>query len=211
MSNYRNILTLSIFIFCSCSTNKIETSSSDNYIPEVSLVQVANKTSQNDGVPSIELGNEYKKYSKKKGAKSSAASTGTSSKETHSVAENVLLYLPNRFLDLIDILKFDVGVGPSAGAVVRLTKYGQVGIRSVAPFSLRAGLAGRSSPVFLEHSSEFGIGPTFVQSSERTVDRGEFGLGLDLILIGAYLGINLEAIPDFIIGFVGIDLQNDDL
>ena len=49
---------------------------------------------------------------------------------------DVLLYIPNRVLDLIDVFRVDVGVGASVGSVVRVTEYAQLGYRRMAPLSI---------------------------------------------------------------------------
>lgn len=123
----------------------------------------------------------------------------------------VLLWIPNRIMDLIDIFKVDVGVGPSFGAVVRVTKYGQVGYRSVSPLSVRMGLFGRSAPFMLEHSSELGLGPGFIQSHDRTVCKGELGAGADLFVVGAYGGVCIDELIDFVAGIFFLDVSGDDL
>ena len=156
-----------------------------------------------DDVPQIDLGDEYTGYQKLKPGKTPAAET--------SFWRKALLYLPNRFLDLIEVVKVDVGVGPSFGAVVRVTKWGQVGMRSVSPFSARLGLRGRKLPMFLESSSEFGIGPAFVQSHDREVGASELGAGVDLIIAGAYAGVDLVSLTDFFLGIFGADIADDDL
>jgi len=122
----------------------------------------------------------------------------------------IALWPINRILDFIDIFRVDVGVGGAAGAVVRITEYGQAGYRGISPGSVRVGGFGRDVPVKLETSSEFGIGPTFVQSKDREVCTGEVGVGADLFL-GAYVGICLEEVADFLAGIFFIDLMGDDL
>jgi hypothetical protein len=156
-----------------------------------------------DSVPEIHLGQEYTKYNK------TSARSGSSSSGGFSV-RSVLLYVPNRLVDLLDIFRCDVGVGPAAGGVLRLSKYAQMGYRGMHPFSLRVGLQGRHSPVFVETSNEFGVGPAFVNSRDRRVQTAEIGAGLDLFLAGAYLGIDLGAIPDFFAGIFGFDPDDDD-
>lgn len=123
---------------------------------------------------------------------------------------SVLLWVPNRVLDFIDIFRVDVGAGSAFGAVGRITKYGQFGYRQIAPLSVRVGLMGRRLPVMVEHSSEFGIGPGFVASHDRKVCKGEIGLGADL-LVGAYLGICTEEVLDFVAGIFFLDVSGDDL
>ena len=122
----------------------------------------------------------------------------------------ILLWFPNRVLDFIDIFRVDVGVGPAYGAVARVTKYGQVGYRSVAPLSVRVGDFGRTSPILLEHSSEMGIGPAYLESKDRKVCNSEIGLGADL-LVGVYAGICVEEVLDFAAGLFFLDVKKDDL
>jgi hypothetical protein len=123
----------------------------------------------------------------------------------------VLLWVPNRVLDLLDVVKLDVGAGMSFGAVGRITKYGQFGYRSISPLSVRVGLFGRRLPVLLEHSSEFGIGPGFIESNERKVCKGELGAGADLFIVGAYGGLCVDELLDFVAGVFFLDVSGDDL
>ena len=123
----------------------------------------------------------------------------------------VLLYIPNRVLDLVDVFRVDVGVGPSFGAVVRVTEYGEAGVREMLPMSVRVGDFGRRAPFLLETSNEFGIGPLYVDSSDRKVCPAEVGLGADLLVAGAYAGICFDELLDFAAGLIFIDLKDDDL
>ncbi len=158
-------------------------------------------------VPQIELGEEYSEFAQGP----TRRHTSGAQEEDSSVFRAVVFYLPNRVLDLIDIFRVDVGVGPAVGAVVRVTKYGQVGFRSVAPASVRVGLQGRRSPVFVEHSSEFGVGPLYVESHDRTVTPVEVGAGADLLLVGAYAGVSLDEAFDFLAGLLTFDPKGDDI
>lgn len=132
-------------------------------------------------------------------------------KESHSVLTQILLWPVNRVLDLIDVFKFDVGVGPGIGAVVRVTKWGQLGYRQMLPASLRVGNFGRSVPVKIEPFEEIGIGPFFRESSVRTVCPGEIGAGVDLLLFGVYAGVCAEEVFDFGAGVLFFDPMDDDL
>lgn len=122
----------------------------------------------------------------------------------------VLLWLPNRVMDFIDVFRVDVGAGPAFGAVARVTKFGQVGYRGVSPLSVRVGDFGRKPPFLLEHSSEMGIGPAYINSKDRKVCDAEIGLGADLF-VGAYGGICVDELLDFAAGIFFIDLKDDDL
>ena len=123
----------------------------------------------------------------------------------------VLLYIPNRLLDIIDIFRVDVGVGASIGGVVRVTEYAQLGYRQMMPVSLRVGDFGRQFPVMVESSNEIGISPAFKQSADRDVCEAEIGLGLDVLLLGAYGGVCLDEVADFVGGIFLIDFKGDDL
>jgi hypothetical protein len=152
----------------------------------------------------LNLGEEYSEHSKPAG---SAKASG----KNRSLLVSGLLYIPNRVLDILDIFRVDVGVGPAVGAVARVTKYGQVGARLMMPVSARVGLRGRKIPVFIEHTSEMGVGPLYLDSPQREATPLEVGAGVDLILVGAYVGISVDSIFDALTGFVGFDISEDDL
>ena len=150
----------------------------------------------------IELGEEYSDHSK---------SSGPAKKIERSWLYAGLVYLPNRLLDLLDVFRVDAGVGPSFGAVLRLSKWGQVGYRDMQPLSVRVGLRGRRMPIFIERSAEFGFGPTFLASSEREISPMEVGAGADLLLVGGYFGLSIDEMVDFFAGIVGFDPGDDDI
>lgn len=127
-----------------------------------------------------------------------------------SVARKVLLWLPNRLLDIWDIFRIDVGAGPSLGGVIRVSKYLQAGVRTMKPISLRVGDLGRQAPIIIERSNEIGIGPAFLASKERLICPAEIGLGVDLFIVGAYGGICLDEVFDFAIGIFTLDPKRDD-
>lgn len=133
------------------------------------------------------------------------------SRARRPVWQKVLLWFPNRFLDLIDVFKVDVGVGPAYGGVVRVTKWGQVGHRTMAPVSLRLGNFGRELPGLVETTNESGIGAGFVKSKDRKICSGELGIGLDALIAGAYVGLCADQLADFIGGIFFLDFKEDDL
>lgn len=158
-----------------------------------------------DEVPIIDLGDEYSSYRKPAPRPAAAGRT------RRPLWKSALLYIPNRVLDFLDIFRFDVGVGPGAGAVLRMTKDGQLGYRREFPGSVRVGLRGRRVPVFLDTHDESGAGTTFRQSPDRQVQPAEFGVGVDILIGGAYIGADLGAVGDFCLGVFGVDLADDDL
>ena len=108
------------------------------------------------------------------------------------------------------MLKLDVGLGASTGAVVRVTEHAQGGYRQVKPGSLRLGFAGRKMPVFMEKSDETGFINSFKQSQEREVCPGEIGVGLD-VFAGVYAGICVDEVVDFVGGIFMWDPKDDDI
>lgn len=167
----------------------------------LALVLLPSVVLAEDSALDIELGEEYSGHER-----STSAVT-----PKRPLWKKIIFYLPSRALDLIDIVRIDVGVGLSTGVVARVTKWGQVGYRTMSPASLRVGLRGRKLPIFIERSSEFGIGPAFVQSHDRVVTPLELGLGADVLIAGAYLGVSIDELVDFLGGWVGIDFKDDDL
>ena len=123
----------------------------------------------------------------------------------------MLLWVPNRLLDAVDMFRVDAGVGPAAGAVVRVTKWAQFGYREPMPASLRIGDLGRDWPVTVERSIESGIGPNFRASKERSICPGELGAGVDLLVVGVHAGVCVDEVFDFLAGVVFLDPKEDDI
>lgn len=156
----------------------------------------------------IELGEEYSDFSKP--SRISNLPEEAFTKEERSWPFKVTSYTCDRILDFIDVFKIDVGFGPSRGFVARITKYGQMGVRRMKPGSLRFGLRGRDWPVFLERVDESGYFQNFNGTPSREVSQFELGAGIDLFLAGAYVGLSVDGLFDFLTGFVGIDVSGDD-
>jgi hypothetical protein len=125
--------------------------------------------------------------------------------------EHALLWVPNRLADLVDVFRVDAGVGPAYGGVIRVTRYVQAGYRQFDPLSVRVGDFGRKAPFMVERSNELGIGPSYLASKDRKVCTGEIGLGLDLLIAGAYAGICTEELFDFVTGVFFLDPMDDDI
>ena len=161
----------------------------------------------------LQLGEEYSEYNKGRAGMSGRGKTNQSHHEasdSDGTWKTVLLYIPNRIVDFLDIFRVDIGVGPAVGGVMRLTKWGQAGYRDFYPGSVRIGLNGRRSPVFVEHRREAGLGTDYRPSSDRDVTPGEFGVGVDLLVAGAYIGVSADELIDFFGGIFCLDPSNDD-
>ncbi len=138
--------------------------------------------------------------------------------EGHSVGHRLLFYIPNRILDIFDLFRARVRVGPGIAAGVRATEVVQAYAGTYA--SLYVGLPGPRmrvmprSPIGLE--SHNGIDLSLIEAS---VDGGvgpaysptEFGVGTQLLLVGFDFGIDPYEFLDFAVGLVGLDLRGDDI
>lgn len=152
------------------------------------------------------------------GASTPDAEIAESEEEGRSFLVGALLYLPNRVLDLVDIFRLRVRVGPGFSVGVRATEIASAYLGSYA--SIYAGLPGPRQrtlprlPVGLE--SHNGVS---VSVADATVDGGlgpdysptEFGGGFQLAVAGVDFGIDPVEALDFIAGFMTIDLRDDDL
>lgn len=137
--------------------------------------------------------------------------------DDRSIPYRILIYIPNRVLDLFDIFRIRARVGPGIGIGVRATELLSAELTSYA--TLYAGLPGPRqeptirSPVGAEMYSSAG----FSIFSIKTRDYGphfspsEFGIDVQLAIAGASIGIDPVEILDFLTGFVGVEVVEDDL
>ncbi len=131
--------------------------------------------------------------------------------EEPSITYQILTWIPNRVLDLLDVFRFDVGAGPAVGASVSITRSFQAGYRDFFPGSVRVGNFGRTYPWMYEDSPEHGLTPWYKQSSDRNLCPYQLSLGVDVLLVGAHLGFCPTGFFDFLGGLVLLDPQFDDL
>ena len=139
------------------------------------------------------------------------------SAEERSDLHQVLLYIPNRILDFLDIFRIRARIGPGLGLGIRATKYAQVYLGSYA--SIYGGLPGPrmrqlpKSPIGLETYSGAALSVL-----DGTVDGGygpdysptEVGVNLHLAIIGIDVEIDPVEIVDFVGGIATFDLRDDD-
>lgn len=129
-----------------------------------------------------------------------------------------LLYIPNRVLDLFDIFRLRIRVGPGVSVGGRATELisGYAGTYG----TFYAGLPGprlRKTPKLpIGFESHNGASLSIV---DVTVDGGigpdysatEFGFGTQLGIIGFDFGIDPVEIADFAAGIATFDIRDDDL
>jgi hypothetical protein len=128
--------------------------------------------------------------------------------------KSIVLYIPNRVFDVLDIIRFRLRVGPGISAGVHATKVASVFLGTHG--TVWAGLHGPRGktvvpwPVGVEHRSGIQIGPIDPSATGCYYDPLEIGLEFQAALIGPNIGIGLFEIVDFVTGLLFIDLQDDD-
>ena len=135
----------------------------------------------------------------------------------HGVAHKILLYIPNRLLDIFDMARVRVRLGPGLAVDVRATEYADVFLGTYA--SVYVGLPGprmRKMPHLpfgvetlsgvevsvADLSAGLGLGPDY--------SRTEIGLGVQALIVGADVGVDPMEILDFLGGFFLWDPRHDD-
>ena len=165
--------------------------------------------------PTAEISTDERVVSESDGEKSE--SEKSKEKEEHSLAHKILCYLPNRILDVTDLFRARVRVGPGVAVDARATKFVRVGLGSY--LSLYVGLPGPRqrpmprSPIGFEAYSGASLSvaeASFKTGFEPGYSPSEVGAGVHLGIVGLDIGVDpLEAV-DLLTGLVGIDIIGDD-
>jgi hypothetical protein len=133
-------------------------------------------------------------------------------KDESSTLGVILLYIPNRILDLFDVARFGVNVGPGFGFDVRCTKW--LKAQFITDTSVGVGLQTlRHLPLCFRSQSKLGL--AFISTpSMNLIDwhYGDYDLRVELyvLLVGAHVAVELGEIVDFIGGIFTWDPMNDD-
>ena len=126
----------------------------------------------------------------------------------------ILMYIPNRIFDLLDIFRLRVRVGPGISAGVRATKpvSAFVGFHSTLFVGLHGprGKAEIPFPVGIE--SRGGAQASLANLAPGNTYYGPLEVGVEAqpLIVGINIGIEPFEILDFVAGFFFIDLQDDD-
>lgn len=149
---------------------------------------------------------------------SRSADTKSSRKERHSFLHGLVMYIPNRVLDVLDIFRARVRVGPGFGLSVRATEPLSAYVGSYA--SVYAGLPGpRNGSLFKLPAGIETLTGVQASMADLAVDGGlgpdysltEVGIGAQIAVVGFDLGIDPLEVVDFAVGIIGLDLRDDDL
>jgi hypothetical protein len=159
------------------------------------------------------------------GATPSFASTGlgddwdgmADDEEGGGLLYGVLLYLPNRLFDILDIVRARVRLGPGIGVGARATELADVFVGSY--LSVYVGIPGPRGkttipwPAGLE--SRTGVE---VSLADATIDGpigpdyglAEFGVDGQFAIVGVAVGVDPFELVDALVGFLTFDLMDDD-
>jgi len=129
-----------------------------------------------------------------------------------TIGHTILMYIPNRFLDLFDMVRAGVNVGPGIGAQAKVTDAAQaefmsrlsagVGLQSLRHLPAYAGAESGAAIGPAEGGGTAGIG--WYQS------KSDIRLEVHPAIAGAHVAVDPVEIADFILGFLTIDLRDDD-
>ncbi len=143
------------------------------------------------------------------------AQIGVPARAEAGIIKNVVLYIPNRVFDLLDIFRVRVRVGPGISAGVRATKplSAFAGFHSSAFIGLPGPRGKRKLPLPVGFDLRSGVQVSLADVSAGTpyYDPLEVGFEIQPLFVGVNVGIGGFEILDFITGLVFIDLVGDDL
>ena len=136
----------------------------------------------------------------------------------HGLGHKLLYYIPNRALDLMDMLRLRLRVGPGLSAGVRATERlaffggqhktayaGLPGPRAPKKFVSPVGLESYKGLVFA------GVDATDDTDHPPGYSQTEMTIGVQALVVGVDAGTDFVEIADFITGLILIDLRKDDL
>ena len=130
------------------------------------------------------------------------------------IVKGIVLYVPNRVFDILDIIRLRLRVGPGLSAGVRATELADVFLG--AHTTLYAGLRGSRGkpgipwPFGIENNA--GVEVSVADATASNVYNDPLGLGVEAQagIIGINVAIDVYDILDLITGFFFIDLAEDD-
>lgn len=155
-----------------------------------------------------------------------------------SIAARILLYLPDRILDLLDIVSFEMRYGLGGGVEAHLTRGAQLGLEgayslslgwfdhralggryqvftsaALGPYASRYLLIGGASTAGLElvAARSSGLDTAYLPLYQEFRDYWAVGGSVMAIAYGAAVDVHPIEFADFLAGFVVVDFLRDDL
>lgn len=132
--------------------------------------------------------------------------------EGRSLLTSLLLYVPNRVLDLTDIVRVGVDVGPGFGGSAQVTTAARAAYLN--RLSVGVGLQTlRHLPVKAAADVELGVGPL---GGDVSPGLGWYRSPADIrvevhpLLVGAHVAVEPLEITDLVLGLFGFDISEDD-
>lgn len=138
--------------------------------------------------------------------------------EEHGFWTKLVWYVPNRVLDVLDLVRLRVAIGPGVDAGVRFTD--AASIYGGHSRTIWVGLPGERSPGELPHLAGatqkkgialMGVDATDLQPNPPRYDPSELGVQLHLGIAGVEAGVVPLEFVDLIHGIFGKDSAGDDL
>jgi len=136
---------------------------------------------------------------------------------TQGWMSKTLWYVPNRVMDLLDVFRVRVKVGPGLAAGARFTD--AFSFYGGSLDTVYVGLPGpRENPVIppllgREQAKGIvlvGVDATDIMTYPPGYDYSEIGLSAHILLVGADVGFSLAEFSDFFLGWFGRDWKQDD-
>lgn len=166
-----------------------------------------------DPAPAPSAGGATKGPAKGDGARDGAGTvSGEDDDDGHGVLGSILLYLPNRVIDVFDVARFGVDVGPGIGVEAQVTELLQA--RLISSLAVGVGLQTlRHSPIRTGAEAGFGVGPVGGTAEAGSWYRSpaDVRVGLHAAVVGAHAAVEPVEILDLVLGFLFIDIKDDDL
>jgi hypothetical protein len=139
------------------------------------------------------------------------------SSEPKSVSHHILWYIPNRVMDIIDIVRFRARVGPGLAMNIRLTERADVYLgRYHTAFIGLPGPRMQPDPLWMVGLEQergirvMGVDATDNLSDDPGYSPSECVVGAQLLIVGGELGFDPIEIGDFLGGFIMMDPRGDD-
>lgn len=128
--------------------------------------------------------------------------------ERPGVVRQVLLYVPNRIVDLLDVVHAGIGLGLGIGPDVRVTSYGQLALQAGVGVGLQWDDRAHS-PGIANASATAALGPFRTGAgagSAASIGQWEVGASA----AGLKFAVDLEEVVDFVLGWFFVDFRRDD-